>query len=643
MALTDEILPSIKPGDDFFGYVNGRWLDANPIPADKARVGAFEMLTDQNIERLKALLEAPNSPDDAPGITLVRKYYRQAMDEAALEQGTTGVVRAMTERVQAITSTQELVDFVAAQHAQGLGVLWDSSIEPDDKNSRRYLVRFHQGGLGLPDRDFYLEDNERFTTIRSRYREFLTALFELVGQDAASERAGRTIELETALAQASMSATERRDPDKTYNLYEPAAMSKTYPGIDWPKFLTTLQLDGQREVNVSQPGFLSAVLELIANTPIETWHDYLVAHSILPLMTKLDAKFEELHFSFYGKVLRGTTELEPRYKRIIRTCMMMLPEPTGQLFVQSYFDESAKQAIYDLVDHLKTAFQARLEHLEWMSKATKAKALEKLETFLPLLGYPDTWKSYDGLALDDTYAGSTVAINAYEWQRVVRRIDEPVDRREWLMSPVLVNAYYWPSTNGITFPAGILQPPFFDASGDFAANYGAIGAVIGHEITHGFDDEGSKFDAEGNLKSWWSEADRTAFDARSKRLVEQYNAYEVHGRHVNGQLTLGENIADLGGIHMAYDGLQTKLAELGRRDDVDEFTPEQRFFMGYARSWRENIRPEFSLQLLVSDPHSPDRFRTNGIVRNCDAFYDAFGVTPDDELYLAPDERVRIW
>jgi putative endopeptidase len=341
--------------------------------------------------------------------------------------------------------------------------------------------------------------------------------------------------------------------------------------------------------------------------------------------------------------LRGTTEQEPRYRRIIRGCMLTLPQPTGQLFVAAHFDETAKQEISDLVKRLQKAFASRIDKLEWMSEPTKAKAHEKLGTFLPLLGYPESWRDYSTLTLTGSYVENFLAVATEEWQRTVSRIDKPVDRKEWLMSPALVNAYYWPNTNGITFPAGILQPPFFDAKGDFASNYGSIGAVIGHEITHGFDDEGSKFDAYGNLTSWWTEDDRAAFDARADGLVKQFDQYEVAGRNVNGRLTLGENIADLGGIQVAYDAFRSKLDDDGSSEIIDGYTPEQRFFIGYARSWRESMRPEFSLQLLVSDPHAPDIFRVNGIVRNIDAFYEAFTIEANNTLYLESDNRVRIW
>ncbi|MBW4061595.1 M13 family metallopeptidase [Candidatus Saccharibacteria bacterium] len=643
MSVADEITPTIKPGDDFNRYVNQRWLEANPIPANKARYGAFGELTDQNMERLKGLLEQPSVSDEAANLTLLKSYYRTAMDEADIEQYSPKIVADVASEVAALSDAASILDYITKIHASGQELLWTPFVDLDDKDSRRYVLRFAQGGLGLPDRDYYLEDSERFTEILAKYQAFLTSLFELLGQDDAQGRAKGVIQLETSLAEASMTATERRDPDATYNLFTPDSLAAAYPRVNWTQYFAAQGFGEAREVCISQTAFLTAALDLTAATAVSIWQDYLLVHTLLPIMNKLGRAFEDLAFDFYGRTLRGATEMEPRYRRIIGALMQILPEPTGQLFVETYFDESAKATIYDLVTHLQAAFKVRLANLPWMSDETKAKAAAKLATFLPLLGYPDKWRAYDGVNLTGSYVTDARALERFEWQRVVNRIDQPVDRREWLMSPVLVNAYYWPNTNGITFPAGILQPPFFDAGGDFAANYGSIGGIIGHELTHGFDDEGSKFDPDGNLKSWWTEADRKAFEERAARLVAQYNSYEVNGRHVNGELTLGENIADLGGIQVAYDALQAKLAELGKKDKVDGLTPEQRFFAGYAISWRENIRPELSLQYLVSDPHSPDQFRTNGIVRNLDAFYDAFGVEAGDKLYLAPDERVRIW
>jgi putative endopeptidase len=368
-----------------------------------------------------------------------------------------------------------------------------------------------------------------------------------------------------------------------------------------------------------------------------------MVHSLLWLMPALPETYEQLHFNFYGKILAGSEKQEVRYRRIINTCIGMLPESTGEIFVRSCFDEKSKASIYELVDHIMEAFRVRIINLSWMTDQTKECAFKKLDTFLPLLGYPDQWRSFDGLNITDSYVKNLLAVPENDWQYDVGRLSKPVNRHEWLMSSALVNAYYSPNTNGITFPAGILQRPLFDAEGDFATNYGGIGAVIGHEITHGFDDKGALFDEKGRLESWWTDSDWEAFNQKTKALAHQYNQYMLEDQHLNGELTLGENIADLAGILIAYDALQKTLDRTGDRMLIDGFTPEQRFFIAYARIWRENMRPELALHLMVSNPHSPHNYRVNGVLPNVDAFYDAFSVKPGDGLYLSPEKRVRIW
>lgn len=642
MPLPDELTPSIKPGDDFYHYVNQRWTDEHPIPDSKARIGVFEDLMDGNVEKLKILIESPTEPSEPANIRLLKDYYRAAMDEDLISRQTSAFVASICKAIEAVNTPDEIAQIVAESHASGLELIWNAYIEPDDKDSSHYVLRFGQGGLGLPDRDYYIVESKDFAQVKTHYLTFLTSLFELAGYDRAGERATGVFELERKLAAASMTATEKRDPDAMYNAFDPSELTRRYPEITWDHYFDRLGFASERTVIVSQPDFMAAVVALWSELPLEQWKDYLIFHSLLPFMNKLDTRYVDLQFGFYGTVLSGTKKLELRYRRIVRNCIAILPEPTGQLFVSAHFDESAKAEIGNLVKHLQVAFGKRIDELTWMGPETKLKAHEKLATFLPLLGYPDEWRDYGTLTTSDCYADNFRTMMRDEWRRSVSRIDGSVDRREWLMSAALVNAYYWPNTNGITFPAAILQPPFFDPKGDFASNYGAIGGVIGHEITHGFDDEGSKFDAFGNLKTWWKEADRTAFEELADGLVTQYDQYEIAGGKVNGRLTLGENIADLGGLQMAYDALCAKVAE-SCGDAIDGFTPEQRFFIGYARAWRESRRPELMRQTLVSDPHSPDIFRTNGVVRNLDAFYNAFDLIAGDKLYLAPEDRVRIW
>jgi putative endopeptidase len=643
MPLKSQISPEIKPGDDFYHYVNKRWLEAHPIPPDKARYGVFQVLNDTNLERIKSLLEAGEYDQDAATIKLVKEYFRAAMDTATIRDTTDQFVQETVSQIKDLKSQSDILKYLAKQHGNGLELLWEMIIEPDDKDSRHYQVRFWQAGLGLPERAYYLEDNQQFKAVRAEYLKFLEKLFRLAGLDDGASRAQRVYDLELALAGASIPAAELRDPKRMYNMVPRQQLSDKLPGQDWDNYLTQIGLDQVKQINISQLDFMAEANQLLSNQPVENWCDYLVAHTLIPLANKLSPPYEDLHFSFYGKVLSGMDQLEPRWLRMARHCMLVLPEPTGRLFVEHNFDESAKANIKDLVSHLQEAFHARLAKLEWMTPKTKEQAYAKLATFLPLLGYPDKWRSYAGLELGPSFVRNYLAAGNDNWRFHANRINQPVDRQEWLMSPALVNAYYWPNTNGITFPAGILQPPFFDASGDFAANYGAIGSVIGHELTHGFDDQGSQFDAQGNLKSWWTPADRQAFEQRAQALEQQYSGYELAGRHLDGKLTLGENIADLGGLLIAFDALEHKLAELGRRDDIDGFSPEQRFFISYAHTEAATTRPELLLQQIVADPHSPGIFRVNGVVPNVDAFYEAFSVKAGEKLYLDPNDRVRIW
>ncbi len=643
MPISDELSETIKPGDDFYHYVNQRWINEHPIPDDKSRVTAFSVLADENIERLHALLEADTPTGEPENIGLLRRFFHTAMDQEKIEQDGLSALRPYLEQVDALSDSAGVKDLISDWHARGMSLVWRANIEPDDKNSERYILRFYQSGLGLPDRDYYTEGGERFEGIRAQYREFLIKFFELMGSDNATKQADDVLAIEHKLAQVSATAVEKRDVDAMYNLYSRAQLTQKFTGMEWDEYLKALQLPGTQELLVSRPAFLTEALRLLASEPIDRWQSYLRFHLVRPLMANLPKAYDELSFSFYGRVLMGARDQEPRFRRIIGLAEHILPEPTGQLFVEHHFDEAAKKTIHALVSDIKDALSQRIGQLEWMSPVTKGKALEKLDTFLPLLGYPDTWRDYNRLKMDGGHAANVLEATAHEWQYDIDRIDKPVDRQQWLMSPATVNAYYWASTNGITFPAGILQPPYFDASGDVATNFGGIGVVIGHEITHGFDDKGSKFDKTGNLNSWWTDADRTAFDVRTAKLKDQFDTYELEGTHVNGALTLGENTADLGGILIAYDALQNHMHTTGDVESIDGLTPEQRFFIAYARVWRGNARPELTQSFLVTDPHSPRIFRVNGVVTNVEAFYEAFDVQPDETLYSDPAARIRIW
>jgi predicted metalloendopeptidase len=641
--LRAEITDTIRPGDDFYAYVNAKWLSAHPMPGNKSRMGAFTEIGDENIERLRVLLEEPDKEGASWTSKLAKQFYRAAMDEAHIASLGMAPVRSLLNEIQAIHNVSSLKAYIARRHSTGFGFIWHGGLDVDEKDCTRYVFRMSQSGLGLPDREYYLEAGERFVEIRSKYRTFLTQLFSLCDITEPEQAAEAVLRIETKLATFSSTATERRDIVAQYNPYTLAQLPKAFPGLDWRSYLKEVGCTLRRAVLVSQPKFLAGALQLLEHEPVEAWKEYAIFHGLLPLLPALPKQYELLNFSFYGTVLGGTTEQEPRYRRAINTSMSMLPEPVGQVFTDAYFSEHAKAAIYDLVEHVKTSLHRRIEGLVWMSSATKQRAFEKLHAFRALLGYPDTWRNYDDLTLGDSYVANIQTIRAYEWRYDMARLSKRVDRSEWLMSPATVNAYYWSNTNTITFPAGILQPPFFDAEGDFAANYGGIGAVIGHEIIHGFDDKGSLYDAIGNLHSWWTDEDRKEFDERTAALAKQYDAYMVDGRPVNGALTLGENIADLGGVLIAHGALRQKLSEDNDRRPIQGFTPEQRFFMAWARVWRMNIRPELALRFLLTDPHAPNHLRVNGVLRNIDAFYDAFNI-PSDAVWFTPEaERIRIW
>lgn len=643
MHLQDEITPSIKPGDDFYKYVNKKWLDSNPIPKDKARYSALTELSDTVLEQLHVLLGKPVGAKEASNSSLAKRLYMSGMDESAIEKRGLEPVLPFVREIEGAKTIAAIKQLLTKRHSEGRALIWHLGIDIDEKNSEQYVMVVSQSGLLLPDRDYYFEQGERFEKTRVAYKKFLVELFELLGKDHAAERAAHVYAIEEQLAAASNTSTENRDTEALYNPFTFAALSRQFAGFDWAAYQDRTGLQKLDKLIVHQPKFLKEVMYLFDTQKVGTWQDYLIAQSVAPYMSFLAKRYSDFHFAFFGTVLTGAERQEDRYKRVIRNVLYLLPEPAGQLYVEAHFDEAAKAAITDLVNHIQDALRLRIKQLDWMSDKTKKKALKKLDTFMPLLGYPDDWRSYATLKLTDDYVANMLAIKKFEWHYDVGRVTRPVNRKEWLMSPATVNAYYWPNTNGITFPAAILQPPMFDATGDFAANYGAIGAVIGHEITHGFDDSGSKYDEIGNFKSWWTEADRKTFDTRAKALVKQYGQYMVDGEHVRGELTLGENIADLGGMLIAYDALKQKLAESGETEKVDGFTPEQRFFLAQARVWRTNIRPELALQFLVGDTHSPAHLRVNGVVVNIDAWYDAWTVKNGQALYKPAAKRVRIW
>jgi putative endopeptidase len=576
----------------------------------------------------------------------VGDFFASAMNTNLIEKIGLKPLKADLKRIDDIKSTSDLFAVLADFHQRGIGGLFNVSFGQDAKNSSIYAIGLDQGGLSLPDRDYYLKAN--FAEKLKAYREHLQKMFELLGEKpaAAEVHAATVIDLETELAKASRSRVDLRDPDKNYNKFTGDELDTNTPALDWKVYFTDLNLANPAYEIVGQPEFFTALDKLVAARPLADWKVYLRWHLLNASASFLPAAFEQEHFNFYGKVLSGQPEQEPRWKRAAHVIDGSIGEALGQLYVEKYFPPAAKARMAELVDNLKSVFHDRLEKVSWMTPETRAKALAKFERFTQKIGCPDKFRDYSSVVIRrDDYLGNVRRAEAFESHREIARVGKPVDRTEWGMTPETVNAYFNPSMNEIVFPAGILQPPFFDVSKDDAVNYGAIGVVIGHEMTHGYDDQGRKFDAEGNLNDWWSVTDAKAFDDRAQLVVNEYDKFSpLSGQHVNGKLTLGENLADLGGVNIAYEALERDLAKHpAQRKDLDGFTPEQRFFISFAQIWRTNIRDAEAQRLLTVDPHSPGQFRSYGPLLNFDPFYKAFDIKPGSPMWLPPDQRAHIW
>lgn len=642
-----DIDTTVRPQDDFFRYASGNWMRKNPIPKTESRWGSFTELrhaTDKQLNTLlKKVVERKRVEEGSPE-QMVRDLYSSGMDlKRRKELGLTPLA-PLLKRIESVETSQDIVTTVAHLERIGSGGIWGAGIDQDMKDSEKYILYLGQGGLGMPDRDYYLKNDEESVRVRTAYQAHLMRLLELAGRKAtAKEEAALVLNIETAIAKASMKKEDLRDVDKTYHKRSLSQLKKLTPHIDWQDYFKILGAK-PRDVVVMQPDFFVAADKMLTAYPIEAWQIYLRTHLIGDLASFLTPELEKEDFAFYATVLTGTKHMKPLWHRVLRVVNGGLSEVFGELYVEEYFPAPAKHKVAVIVADLFRAYEARIKNLDWMSPGTKKKAIKKLHQMNRKLGYPDKWKSYKGLVITaDEYAGNVLRVSAFEHRRAIRRLAKPVDHKEWFMSPQTVNAYCSFGLNDIVFPAAILQHPFFDVSADDAFNYGAIGSVIGHEITHGFDDQGCKFDGKGNRKTWWTPTDTKRFALKAKSLVKEFNGYAVApGMNVNGQLTLGENIADLGGISIAFDAYQLRLKETGRKN-IDGFTPEQRFFLGYATTEREQERPEFRKTQVLTDPHSPSRFRVNGPLSNLPEFYFAFGVKRGDALYREPKNRAKIW
>jgi len=640
---------NVKPGDDFFRYVNGAWFDKAVIPSDRTSTGSFLDLDIQSEDRVRAIVDGLEARKDnlTPDEKRVRDLYHSYVDTKRIEE--LGLKPAEKD-LQAIEAVKTPVDVARVMGSVPMGTasIFRTSIGVDDKKPDAYAVFLRQSGLGLPDRDYYLLDEPGIVSARTAYRAYVAQTLTLGGIPDADKKAQAIFELETQIAKIHWARADRRDADKVYNPMSVAELEQLAPQFPWAVYLNETGISGTqqgtRRVVVAEKSAFAPLAALFAKTPVDVWRDYLTFHYLSDHASYLPKRFDDARFDFYGKVLGGQAQQLAREKRGVRFIDGVIGQGVGKIYVARYFPPEAKAKAQDLVRNLLNVYRARIQTADWMSPATREKALEKVANFTVKIGYPDKWRDYSKFeANPDDLLGNAERGSVFEWNRKLVRLDEPVDRSEWGMSPQTVNAYYDESMNEIVFPAGILQPPFFDPNADDAVNYGGIGAVIGHEISHGFDDQGSKYDAKGVLENWWTADDRKNFEARTEALAMQYNAYSpVKGMFVNGKLTLGENIADLAGLTVAEAAYHLSLK--GKDAPVrDGFTGDQRLFLGFGQVWRYKAHEATARQRLLSDPHSPPEFRVNGTVRNVDAWYQAFNVTPGDKLYLAPDARVHLW
>lgn len=642
---------STRPQDDLYQHVNGRWLLSTQIPADKSNYGSFTALDDAARQHIREIIEAAaENPANETG-KKVGDFYRSFMDEEKIEE--LGI-KPLQEEIAAIAELSSMEDvFRHFGYLQTIGVGGPVGffVSTDARDSTRYLAAVVQSGTSLPDRDYYLQDDEKYLTARKALTDYIDRLFLLAEIPLEENAAAEILQLETKLAEAQWTRTELRDANKRYNKFDISDLPQPMAELPWGEFFDAVGVADLKEINVLTPSFFDSLLAIGDELELKVAKNYMTFHLLDSAAPLLPKAFADAHFEFHRKQLGGVPEQEPRWKRGVDATsgggagdFGVLGEAVGQLYVAEHFQPVAKQRMDDLVGNLMKAYENSIDDLTWMTDATKAKALDKLHKITPKVGYPEQWRDYSGLEISsDDLIGNVKRSALFEHQRMIDKLGKPVDKLEWGMTPQTVNAYYNPSKNEIVFPAAILQPPFFDADAEDAANYGGIGAVIGHEISHGFDDQGSKYDGDGNLQNWWTDEDQKAFEKLTGKLVDQFESYEpLPGRKLNGRLTLGENIADLSGMAIAYKAYILSLN--GEEAPViDGQTGAQRFFFGWAQIWRRLYREEELIRRLVTDPHSPSHFRSNGPVSNLDFFYEAFNVKPGDKLYKAPEDRIQIW
>lgn len=638
---------TVSPAADFDNYANGGWKKRFPIPDEKSRFGSFDLLADSGELQVQTLITEIASQKQDPG-TIGQKiadFYNTGMDTAKIERDGLAPVQPILDQIDAIQTKEEVMKVVADLHTQGIYPMFSFFADADQKNSERVVAYLYQGGLGMPDRDYYMKEDERSKEIQAAYQLFLQKMFVLTGADETTAQAHATTvyDLEKRMAAASMTLLEQRDPHQVYHKMDLAGIQKISPEINWTAHFAGIGLQNPGEFIVGQPVFIAELGKLLNTVSVDNWKIYLKWQVLESTAAYLSKPFVDQNFEFYGKTLTGQKAQRPRWKQVQGATNNALSEAIGQMYVQKYFPAEAKKRMIDLVENLKVSLGERIGQLAWMSDATKAKAQEKLDAVTVKIGYPDKWRDYSSLEVStESYVANVLKARKFDFNYMIGKVNKPVDRTEWMMPPQMVNAYYNPTMNEIVFPAAILQPPFFFMDGDDAVNYGAIGVVIGHEMTHGFDDQGRQYDKVGNLTDWWTAEDAQLFNERTKVLVNQFNNFTVIDTvKADGELSLGENIADLGGLNVAYTALKKVLT--GQEKPIDGFNPDQRFFLAYAHLWAQNIRDQEIVRRTKEDVHSLGRFRVVGPLRNMPEFHAAFNVKEGDYMFLGGADRAVIW
>ena len=646
-ALMDK---SVSPGTDFFEYANGTWVKNNPVPATESSWTAFNEIRDFNRKVLRDILEKAAATKNAPKGSNIQKigdYFASGMDSAAIEKAGVTPLKPDFDAINSIKTVGDVINVTARLQKKGVNALFSFYVDQDAKNSTQYLASAGQGGLGLPDRDYYFKDDERTKNIRIEYLKHIENMLVLLGDthEAAAREANTIMDIETALATASLNRTQMRDPYAIYHKMTVAEASTASPSIGWENYFKAIGITGVKDINIGMPEFFKQLSNQLGTRNVNDWKTYLRFKLISSTASMLSSNFVNENFHFHGTILSGTKSLEPRWKRIQGSTDANIGELLGQEYVKVAFKPEAKVKAKEMVNNLMAALKERILALDWMSASTKEAAVHKLSTIMVKIGYPDKWRDYSKLSIDrGPYVLNEMRATEFEYQRNFDKLGKPMDRTEWGMTPSTVNAYYNPANNEIVFPAGILQKPFFDPYGDDAMNYGSIGAVIGHELTHGFDDEGRQFDADGNLKDWWTKDDADKFDERTGVVIRQFNGYQaLDTMHINGKLTLGENIADLGGLTIAFQAYKNSLKGKPTPKEIKGFTGEQRFFLAWAQGWRCNYRSEALSRQLLTNPHSPGKYRVIGPLSNMPDFWKAFNLKPGQPMVRSGNDQAKIW